>query len=77
MTTDETGAGIGWLRAILSGVALLAIGIAVAVGGANYVLTDVTGVGRDQREYLASAVFFVTVVVLAFVLRRLQRRGLI
>jgi hypothetical protein len=78
VTTDEDGgAGIGWLRAILSGVGLVAAGLAVAVGGSNYVLTDVTSVDRDVREYIASAVFFVAVIVLAFVLRRLQRRRLI
>lgn len=78
MTADEDGgAGIGWLRAFVSGVALVAVGIAVTVWGSNYVLTDVTSVDRNVREYIASAVFLGAVIVLAFVLRRLQRRRLI
>jgi hypothetical protein len=74
---EDGGAGIGWPRALLSGVGIVVIGLAVAVWGSNYVLTDVTGVDRNVREYIASAVFLGAVIVLAFVLRRLQRRGLI
>ena len=68
---------IGWFRAIVSGLAVLVVGLAVAVGGANEVLTRMTGLSRDNREYVASAVFFVTIAVLAWALRRLQARGLI
>jgi len=71
------GAHIGWLRAIASGVAVLVIGIALAVFGTNEILTRATSLSRGNREYVASAIFFAVVFGLAFVLRRLQRRGLI
>ena len=68
---------IGWPRAVASGLAILVVGLVVAVGGANLILTNLNSVGRDTRVYLASTVFLVTLVVMAWVLRRLQARGLI
>jgi hypothetical protein len=71
-------AGIGWLRAIGSGLAVLVVGFGLAVGVANWILTDGLGLkSRDERVWLASAVFFFVVVVAAWGLRRLQSRGLI
>ena len=69
--------GIGWLRGIGSGVAILVVGLLVSVGGANEILTNVSGMSRDTLAYLASAVFVIVLVVAAWVLRRLQSRGLI
>jgi hypothetical protein len=68
---------IGWLRAVASGLAILIVGLVVALGGANLILTNLNSVSRDTRVYLATALFLVTVVVMAWVLRRLQARGLI
>jgi hypothetical protein len=47
------------------------------VYGSNAILTKLTGMSRDNREYLASFVFLAVVVVAAWVLRRLQARGTI
>jgi hypothetical protein len=68
---------MGWLRAIAIGVAILVVGIGAAVVGGNRILTKALGVTRGGREALATGLFVVVVVVLAWLLRRLQARGLI
>ena len=70
-------AEIGWLRAIATGLAILVVGVGVAVYGADRILTKALGLRRTPREYLAVALFFLVVIVLAWVLRRLQERKLI
>ena len=71
------GPDIGWGRAIASGLAILLVGFVASVYAANAVVTKLTGVSRSTRQYLASALFLVVVVALAWVLRRLQARRLI
>lgn len=68
---------IGWGRAVLTGVAVVVVGFGVAVGGANAVMTRLTGLSRDVRQWLAVALFLFVVVAMAWTLRRLQARGLI
>jgi hypothetical protein len=68
---------IGWPRAVASGLAILTVGLGVALGGTNLILTNLNSVSRDMRVYLATALFLATVVVVAWVLRRLQARRLI
>jgi hypothetical protein len=75
--TDESVGEIGWLRAIATGVAILVVGIGVTVIGGNRILTKALGVTRGGREALATGLFFVVVVGLAWLLRKLQSRGLI
>jgi hypothetical protein len=76
---DDPGEGgdIGWGRAIASGLAILIVGFVGGVGGANLVLTKALGLTRDARQWLATALFLVVVIALAWVLRWLQGRGLI
>jgi fumarate reductase subunit D len=74
---DVHGASIGWIRAVLSGVTILAVGLAASVGLANLVLTKATSLSRSVREYVASVVFLAVVFLLAWALRRLQAHGLI
>jgi hypothetical protein len=68
---------IGWPRAIASGLALLLVGIGVGVYGAQFAVEKLTGLDRDQRVWVATAVTTVSVVAMAWVLRRLQARGVI
>jgi hypothetical protein len=68
---------IGWPRAVVSGLAILVVGLGASVGLSNYVLTNVTGLSRGVQTWIATAIFLVVVVGMAFVLRRLQARGLI
>jgi len=68
---------IGWVRAILTGLAVLLVGFAGAVLGANRILTKALGLRRTPREWLATALFFAVVVAVAWILRRLQARKLI
>ena len=80
MSGTESGidrSAIGWGRASLTGLAVLVVGTVAAVGGANAVLTKATSLSRDLREYIASIVFLAVVIAIAWVLRRLQARGLI
>ena len=65
------------MRAILSGLAGLVVGLAATVVVANLIITKATGISRDAAAYLASGWFVIAVCVIAFVLRRLQRRGVI
>lgn len=74
---DQRREAIGWPRAILTGLALLVVGIAVAVYGAQLAIENLTGLSRDQRVWVATAIVTVSVVLMAWVLRRLQARGVI
>ena len=40
--------GIGWFRGIATGVAILVVGLGVSVGAANEILTNVSGMSRDN-----------------------------
>ena len=73
----SSSAEIGWLRAIASGLAILVVGIGGAVFGADRILTKALGLRRAPREWLAVGLFFLVVIVLAWLLRRLQDRKLI
>ena len=74
---DIDRASIGWIRAMLTGLAVLAVGLVASVGVANAVLTKATSLSRHLREYVGTVVFLAAVFVVAWVLRRLQARGLI
>jgi nitrate/nitrite transporter NarK len=73
----DDGANIGWVRAIASGLAILIVGFVGGVGGANLVLTKALGLSRNTRQWIATALFLVVVIVLAWALRWLQERRLI
>jgi hypothetical protein len=74
---DEHESDIGWLRAIATGLAILVVGIGATAIGTNRIITKALAVTRGGREALATALFLVVVIVLAWALRRLQARGLI
>jgi hypothetical protein len=76
-TLEVPQAGIGWLRAIGSGLVVLVVAFGATIGVTNWILTNVTSVSRDNRVWLASALFLLVVAVVAWSLRRLQSRGLI
>ncbi|HET9728597.1 MAG TPA: hypothetical protein VFR41_04205 [Acidimicrobiia bacterium] len=65
------------MRAILTAVAITVVGIALLVYAPNAILTKVHSVGRSTRVALATTLFFVVLIALAWALRRLQRRGVI
>jgi hypothetical protein len=68
---------IGWPRAIITGLAILGVGFLGGVVATNRILTKALGLRRTPREYLATALFFLVVAVLAWALRRMQARKLI
>ena len=77
--TDETDAPspIGWLRAILTSAVIVLVAIAVLVYGTNAVLTKVHGKTHGSLVAVATTMFFVVLLALAWALRQLQRRKLI
>ena len=76
-STDDAHARIGWWRAILTAAIIAVVGIVVCVYGTNAILTRVHSLNRGNRVGLATAWFFITLLALAWTLRRLQRRNII
>ena len=73
-----TGAAeIGWLRAALSSVAILAVGTLGCVYAPNLILNQLDGLSPDVRSYLATGLVVAVVLLMAWGLRRLQARRLI
>ena len=68
---------IGWFRAILTAAVIAVVGIAVLVYGTNAVLTKVHGLNRSSLVGIATTMFFVVLIALAWALRQLQRRKMI
>ena len=68
-------AEIGWLRAIITAVVVVVIGIALLAYGTDALLTKLTSLDRSQRVGVSTAYFVVVFAAIAFGLRRLQRRG--
>jgi hypothetical protein len=74
---DETPATIGWLRAILTSIAIVVVGVVLLVYVPNWILTKIHGKTRSSLVALATITFFVLFLALAWTLRRLQRRKVI
>jgi hypothetical protein len=74
---DETPATIGWLRAILTSITIVVVGVVLLVYVPNWILTKINGKTRSSLVALATIVFFVLFLALAWTLRRLQRRKVI
>jgi hypothetical protein len=70
----EPPSHIGWIRAILTAAAIAVVGTAILVYGTNAVLTKVHGLNRHTRVGLATALFFIALFAIAWVLRWFQRR---
>jgi hypothetical protein len=68
---------IGWVRAVLSALAIIVVGFLAAVVAPNRILTKALALRRTPREWLAVGLFFLVIIVMAWVLRRLQARKLI
>ena len=68
---------IGWAPAIVFGLVVVVIGFLGAVVGSNAILTKSLALTCTAREWLASALFFVTIAILAVALRLLQRSKVI
>jgi hypothetical protein len=74
MTEDvEPRPTISWLRAVLTVVGILVVGIGILVYGTNAVLT-MHGKTRSSLVAVATTIFFVGLFALAWALRALQRR---
>jgi hypothetical protein len=68
---------IGWGRAVISAVVILVVGLVLLVYLPNWVLENLTGVGRHGRVAVTTAGFFALFFGFAWVLRRLQAHGVI
>jgi hypothetical protein len=74
---DDPPSPIGWGRAILTVAVIAFVAIAVLVYGTNAVLTKVHGNTHGSLVFVATTMFFVVLLALAWALRQLQRRKLI
>jgi hypothetical protein len=77
MADPPEAAPIGWFRAILTAAIIAVVGIALLVYVPNAVVTHATSLGRSTRVAIATSVFFVALFLLAWALRKLQRRNII
>jgi hypothetical protein len=74
---EVTTPAIGWWRAALSVVVILIVGLGLLVYLPNWVLENLTGLGRHGRVTITTTGFFAVLVALAWGLRRLQARGVV
>ena len=74
---EARGSTIGWWGAIVIALVVIVVGFLGAVVGSNAILTKSLALTRTAREWLASALFFVTIAILAVALRLLQRSKVI
>ena len=68
---------IGWFRALISALIITIVGIAILVYGTNAILTKFHGKTRGSLVAVATTVFFVVLIAMAWGLRQLQRRKII
>lgn len=73
----DPGPSIGWLRAVVTTVVILAVGIGGLVYGANAVLTRANRLTRSGQVAIVAPSFFVGLALLGYLLRRLQSRKVI
>ncbi len=73
----ESAPTIGWLRALVTAAVIVVVGIVALVYGPNWVLTKIHGKTRGSLVAVATTMFFVLLVALAWALRRLQHRKVI
>jgi hypothetical protein len=77
--TDETPTerSIGWPRALLTAAIITIVAVAVLVYGANALLTRAHDIRRSALVGIVTPLFFIALLILAWVLRVLQRRNVI
>ena len=73
----ERRAAIGWPRAIVTAVTIVAIGFVGILWLPQAIVGQVSFIGRDARAIVAATLAVLVVVAVAVLLRRLQARGLI
>ncbi len=74
---DVPQAVIGWPRAVAIAVIVVAAGLGLLAYGTNALLTKLTGLDRSQRVGVSTAYFLVVLAAFGWVLRRLQKRGVL
>jgi hypothetical protein len=72
-----TPSPIGWARAALTSLVILAVGTALLIVLPNWVLTRLTGLSRNGRVAVATTGFFVLFFAFTWALRRLQAHRVI
>ena len=68
---------IGWLRAAITAAVIAVVGFAALIYGTNAVMTKIHGKTHGSLVAVATTIFFVLLLALAWALRQLQRRKLI
>jgi hypothetical protein len=67
---------MSWPRALVGGIAVVALAFVLLVIVPDYLVSEVTGVERSTRVLLATGFFAVALLGLLFGLRRLQARSM-
>jgi hypothetical protein len=77
--TDETPTerSIGWPRAVLTAVVIVIVAFGILVYGANELLTRAHDIRRSALVGIVTPLFFIGLLLLAWLLRVLQRRNVI
>jgi protein-S-isoprenylcysteine O-methyltransferase Ste14 len=74
---NEPPAPIGWPRALVTTAVIVVVAIGALVYGTNAVLTKIHGKTRSSLVAVATLMFFILLIALAWALRQLQRRKII
>lgn len=74
---DRPRPPIGWPRAILTATLIVGVGFLGVAYLPHLIVTRVTGLTGTPLAVLAASVTFLVVAVMAWVLRRLQDRGVV
>jgi len=77
MDDSKASPSISWLRAIVTAVVIVVVGVLVLVYGSNAALTKIHGKTRNSLVAIVAPLFFVVLVAMAWGLRQLQRRKII
>jgi hypothetical protein len=74
---EAMSSAIGWWRATLSAAVILVVGLVLLIFLPNWLLENLTGMGRHGRVTIVTTGFFVVLFALAWALRRLQAHGVV
>jgi hypothetical protein len=77
MDDKELPHSIGWFRALVTAAIVIVVGFGLLVYLPNAVLTKIHGKTRGSLVAVATTLFFVLLIAMAWGLRQLQRRKII
>jgi hypothetical protein len=67
---------LGWPKATLYGTLVVAVAFLALIEVPDLLVSNLSGMSRNSRVYLASGWFFIALVALLWSLRKLQARAM-